>query len=79
MNFNCFKIEESSKNFPRNHAAPGLFFKNCSGDEVISFSFHHGCSLFPIQTTIKNWFELIYFEADITLINNFKQKFLCAK
>ena len=25
---------KSSKNFLRNHAVPGLFFKNCSGDEV---------------------------------------------
>ena len=24
---------KSSKNFPQNHAVPGLFFKNCSGDE----------------------------------------------
>ena len=26
--------EKSSKYFQRNHAVPGLFFKNCSGDEV---------------------------------------------
>ena len=25
---------KSSKNFPRNHAVPGLIFKNCFGDEV---------------------------------------------
>ena len=25
---------EISKNFPQNHAVPGLFFKNCSGIKV---------------------------------------------
>ena len=29
---------KSSKNFPRNHAVLGLFFKNCSGDEGVKQS-----------------------------------------
>ena len=28
---------KSSKNFPRNHAVPGLFFKNCSRNESDNF------------------------------------------
>ena len=33
INFDCFTIDESSKNSSRNHAVAGLFFKNCSGDD----------------------------------------------